>query len=101
LPQRRPEGATRAAGVALGDAAEQLDLDAPTLGSALASARAAAAARTARAPRGPPRDGGTFTAVVTVPPGERRDDLLGGLEARAVGGLGGRGAQVRGDDDLG
>ena len=32
--------------------------------------------------------------------GERGDDLLGGLEARAVGGLRGARAEVRGDDDL-
>jgi hypothetical protein len=32
--------------------------------------------------------------------GERRDDLLGGLEARAVGGLGRRCAEVRVDDHV-
>ena len=32
--------------------------------------------------------------------GERRDDLLGGLDARAILGLGGRGAEVRGDHDV-
>ena len=40
-------------------------------------------------------DGGRDSAA-----GQRGDDLLGALEAGAVGRLGGRGAQVRRDDDV-
>ena len=44
---------------------------------------------------------GTFTALVTTPPGERGHHLLGGLVAGAVGGLGGGGAEVRRDHHVG
>ena len=43
---------------------------------------------------------GTLTALVTDAAGQRRDHLLGGLVAGAVGRLGGRGAEVRRDDHV-
>ena len=42
-----------------------------------------------------------FTAVRDHAAGERGDDLLGGLHAGAVLRLGGAGAEVRRDDDVG
>ena len=44
---------------------------------------------------------GMFTAVRDDAAGEGGDDLLGGLHAGAVLGLGGGGAEVRRDDDVG
>ena len=99
-------GDAERAGVALGDAAEELDLDAVdrrALGEADREAAELAAQRQERAEHlevlgGDRRhvDRGGHRAA-----GERGDDLLGGLEAGAVRGLGGRGAQVRRDDHVG
>ena len=44
---------------------------------------------------------GMLTARRDDAAGQRGDDLLGGLVAGAVGRLGGRGAEVRRDDDVG
>ena len=46
------------------------------------------------------RDGGHVDGARDDATGEGGDDLLGGLKAGAVGRLGGRGAQVRGDDHV-
>ena len=47
------------------------------------------------------RDRGNVDGARDDAAGERGDDLLGGLVAGAVGRLGGRGAEVRRDDDVG
>jgi hypothetical protein len=90
----------------LGDAAEHLDLhalDGGALGEGHGQAAEQAGQRHERAEhlavlggdRGQVHRGGHRAAV------QRGGDLLGGLQAGAVGGLRGGGAQVRGDDDVG
>ena len=44
---------------------------------------------------------GMLTAVADDAAGERRDDLLGALVTGTIGRLGGRGAEMRGDNHLG
>ena len=94
------------AGVALGDAAEELDLDAldrRALREAHGEPSEAARERQERPEHlevlG--RDGGDVHRGRDRPARQRGDDLLGGLVAGAVGGLGGGRAEVRRDDHVG
>ncbi len=97
-------GRERAA-VAVGEPAEILDLDAvdrAVLPDHRGEPAEAPAEREERAEHlevlG--RDRGDVDRGRDAAAGQRGDDLLGGLEAGAVGGLRGGGAEVRGDDDV-
>ena len=97
-------GEREQAGVALGDPADVLDLD-PVDGRRQGRGEPAEAAdeRQERVERlgvlG--RDRGDVDRGGDDPAGEGGDHLLGGLDARAVLRLGGGGAEVRRDDDVG
>ena len=88
----------------VGDAAAELDRD-PSI-RAVAEALREAAELFGRAARRGQRlhllgaDGGDVDRVGDHAAGQRRGHLLGGDHAGAVLRLGGRGAQVRGDDDV-
>ena len=99
------DGDRQQAVVALGDAAEELDLDAVDR-AAFRERRPDApellAQRQERTDRLPvlDRDGGDVDGGRDHPAGQGGDDLLGGLLAGAVGGLGGRRAEVRRDNHV-
>ena len=98
------DGDAEQAGVVVGDAAAELDRDAVdrALAEALGEAAELFAERHERRQRlhllG--ADGGDVDRVGDDAAGQRRGHLLGGDDAGAVLGLGGRGAEVRGDDDV-
>ena len=98
-------GEREQARVALGDAAEVLDLDALD-DEPSASAIASRPSRSTSGTNGPStswssaRDRRDVDRGRDDAAGQRGDDLLGGLHAGAVLRLGGRGAEVRRDDDV-
>ena len=100
-------GEREQARVALGDPAQVLDLDAVDARGLGQRHREAAEAAAHSGRNGPEHlhvlggDGGDVHRGRDDAAGERGHDLLGGLHAGAVLRLGGRGAEVRRDDDVG